>query len=499
MKFGARPLTSALFLAVALKASAAVLYVDVNGATPSPPYTNWATAARVIQDAVDAASAGDEIVVTNGTYATGGRTAFGFVVNRVAVRTPLNVRSVNGPQFTFIQAYPVPITTNGAPPMRCVSLTNGASLFGFTLSNGLTTNTVAPDGDGSGAGVSGDYYSGGYVANCVLSSNSASGSGGGAHGVTMSNCVLTGNSAYTGGGAGVSELQNCTVVSNSASGGGGGAISCSLNGCIITANWAGVGGGAAYSNLRNCTVVANSAGAGGGISFFGDSKGASFAYNCIIYSNTAPSFPNYATPFLYYCCTTPDPGALGPWPNGNITNAPLFVDPANGDFHLQPNCACINAGNNAYVTTATDLDGNPRISGGTVDIGAYEFQNPASIISYAWLQEYGLPTDGSGDFTDPDGDGMNNWKEWRCGTNPTNALSFLGMLPPSPGSNSLGITVNWMSVGGITYYLQRSTNLATQPLFSTIQSNILGQAITTSYEDTNAAGAGPFLYRVGVQ
>src|SRR5436309_11055652 len=87
----------------ALNASATVRYVDVNSANPTPPYTNWATAATNIQDAVDAAVMGDEIAVTNGIYGTGGRaTAGDTTINRVAVDKPLSLRSINGPQFTAI-------------------------------------------------------------------------------------------------------------------------------------------------------------------------------------------------------------------------------------------------------------------------------------------------------------------------------------------------------------------------------------------------------------
>src|SRR5262249_49331385 len=154
--------------------------------------------------------------------------------------------------------------------------------------------------------------------------------------------------------------------------------------------------------------------------------------------NMAPSGSNHNGPKMNNCCTVPLLGS-------GTTNDPLFVNLAAGDLHLQSNSPCINSGNNGYVTVGTDVDGNPRIIAGNVDIGAYEFQTPASLLSYAWAQQYGLAVDGSADYADSDGDGMNNWQEWRASTVPTNAASLLQMSLTSVTVGS-SVALSWQSV-----------------------------------------------------
>ena len=128
-------------------------------------------------------------------------------------------------------------------------------------------------------------------------------------------------------------------------------------------------------------------------------------------------------------------------------------------------------------------------------ISSHEFQNPSSVLSYAWAHQYGLSTVGGADYDDPDHDGMNNWQEWRCLTNPTNAASVLRVVSALPAGTNVNVT--WQSVLGVNYLLERSTNVAV-PLFSPLATNLLGQALTTTYTDTNAASLPRGLYRVGV-
>ena len=171
------------------------------------------------------------------------------------------------------------------------------------------------------------------------------------------NCTLTGNLASYGGGAYFGTLNNCTLTGNSVTGQDG---------------W---GGGACNGTLNNCTLSGNSAtgqyGCGGGA--YGSTMN-----NCIVYYNTASYGGNNNSGRLNYCCTTPMPaGGVG-----NLTNAPLFVA-TNGwsNLRLQASSPCINAGNNADAPGLIDLDGNPRITSGTVDMGAYEFSPPVILVT----------------------------------------------------------------------------------------------------------------------
>ena len=498
-------------------------YVDAQGTNPVMPFATPTTAATNLQSAVDKAMAGGTVVVNDGVYAPFG------------VGKPLNIHSVHGSAAT---------TVDGGGGQRCVSLDSGASLAGFTITNGadyvgagvycastaeVVSNCVLA-GNAASDSAGGAYQ--GTFNNCVFAGNTATylyapdwgynGRGGGAYQSVLNDCVLTGNSGYQGGAANSSTLNRCLVNNNGApysnlSGGGygGGVWSGTASNCIFSGNNGNYGGGACYASLANSVVQGNAAAIGGGeyastlvnctvvgnaaYGYYGGVGGGALGgnlTNCIIYYNSAVwDDGNCDGSTLDHCCTT----SVTPGPGNNIANEPRFVDYANGNLQLQSNSPCINSGYNPAAMLSTDLGGNPRIQGGTVDLGAYEYQNPSSILGYAWAQQYGLPTDGSADHADTDHDGMDNRQEWMAGTNPTNAVSVLKMLTPVSTNRAAGIIVSWQSVNTVSYYLQRSSNLSTQPAFATIQSDLAGQSGTTSYADTNAAGGGPFFYRVGVQ
>ncbi len=215
---------------VLLRAPGDVYYVDAASTNPVPPYASWATAAQVIQDAINAADTkGATVLVADGIYSTGSTPSpNAFCGNRVLVTNELSVRSVHGASRTII---------DGAGG-RCVFLTTNTLIEGFTLRNGGSSSWYGLPRDGEGGGV---FSLGGMVSRCILRDNrSHFAPGGGLSGGTARNCLILGNEAEhdAGGSAVNATLLQCTLTENIAySTASGAAAGCDLRGCIVYSNW----------------------------------------------------------------------------------------------------------------------------------------------------------------------------------------------------------------------------------------------------------------------
>jgi predicted outer membrane repeat protein len=248
--------------------------------------------------------------------------------------------------------------------------------------------------------------------------------------VTLFNNTFTGNLADIGGGAvcsGTVILSNNTFTGNSATSSGGGGYAggyynssggtMTLSGNIFQQNSAALSGGGIYAlgqsiNLLDNLVVNNSQGSsssqGGGIwvdatsnlfminntvtgnTSAGSGGGAAYVvtgtvellnvYNNIIWGNSASG--NGGDVYLagtgqkkVFDFNDVD-SMYGVWDIAatNIDLSPQFFNPVSGDYHTQNTSPCIAAGTtNAPSLPATDLDGNPRIANGAVDLGCYEY------------------------------------------------------------------------------------------------------------------------------
>jgi len=193
---------------------------------------------------------------------------------------------------------------------------------------------------------------------------------------------------------GAATIERNAIIGNSSFLGGGVFLDASrlrLSNNLIAANRAFERGGGIYhfqgeAIIVNNTIVANWAEYVGGI-YRENGAGAGPAKNCILWGNGDDLYGLVAS---YSCIEGDDPG------EGNIHFDPQFIDPEEGDYRLGSNSPCRNAGNtvNALDVTVSDtkegvlvswssgddLDGNPRLSGNAVDMGAYEFQEgPPSL------------------------------------------------------------------------------------------------------------------------
>ena len=369
-------------------------YVAIDSPDPTYPFISWHTAAQSIQEAIEAASDGDTVYVTNGVYQAGwtehetGRT-------RVIVDKGIRLQSVNGPEHTTIRGnkeYPWP------PYSRCITLDHiEADLAGFTLregyANGLTygggalilnmnimSNCIVSDcySPGSGGGVclwGANGKGNGFLTSSIISGNRTSWSGGGiaiqwGSKFKMENCIISNNtSLHKGGGMVIDncvQVRNCLVVHNDGSNFGGGIV---------------LGNG---SKMHNCTIENNTASRGGGVSFDATAGRASI-YNSIFHYNVPDNFSaerlSAGKPYtVEYCFTTALPPILTST-EGSMTHAPQYLYPHGGDYRLASQSPCINGGATFdWMVGSMALNNTNRILFGQPDIGCYEFDDSPELL-----------------------------------------------------------------------------------------------------------------------
>jgi hypothetical protein len=234
--------------------------------TPGPLYVpaDYPT----IQSAIDAATAGYEIVVALGTY----NEAINF--HGKAIR----LCSSAGPGMTIIDASGL-----NASVVTCNSGEGGDTILeGFTVTGGNASNGGGMYNTGSSP----------TVTNCIFTANTASRGGGMLNNQsdpTVTDCTFSGNSAGQSGGGMYNDtgssptVTDCTFTGNTALAyNGGGMYSCAesdptVTDCIFTSNEAGSYGGGMHSSgctptVTNCTFNGNTAGQwGAGMSHYASS------------------------------------------------------------------------------------------------------------------------------------------------------------------------------------------------------------------------------------
>ncbi len=268
------------------------------------------------------------------------------------------------------------------------------------------------------------------VESCSFTGNTAEFGAGldivGDQAVAVSGCSFTGNLANSsGGGLLVSadapvDVLNCSFERNEAypgtAYGGGGLLifagDLAVVNSVFSANTGQPYGGAIWAQgtsttlaVVNCTVGGNTSDSGGGLGTWNLAAEA-VVTNCVIWGNQDSggmdeSAQVFGTTAVTYSCIQGLDALAG---NGNVGDDPLFVRAPypdlddSGDLRLSRGSPGIDMGTNTTnpPLPATDLDGDPRILNGTVDMGAYEGEQQALFVEPGILA---IPEGGTNTFT----------------------------------------------------------------------------------------------------
>lgn len=343
-----------------------------------------------IQAAIDAAVAGDEVVVAPGTYVERLNTAGKAITVRstdpsdpsVVAATVLDaggagsaIRIVSGERYDTV--------------IDGLTITGGSASLGGGLEIALSDPTIRrcvitgnQAGKGGGAYL---YVSAALFDRCRFEANDAE-EGGAVHAYAVSSlrfdgCTFVDNTAQAGAAirartASVRVLDS--VIRDNVAAGDGGAYAGSgaeieVVSSLVAGNRA--ASGAAFHviddgvHARNATIVGNVA-TGTNVGSVGSGFQTQLIFdNSIVRENGPQPFDGWLTPLGRF--SNIEGGAAG---DGNIDADPLFVDPGKGDYRLAAGSPSEDAGADGRTASfdLRDLGGTPRIQGDAVDQGAYE-------------------------------------------------------------------------------------------------------------------------------
>ncbi len=350
----------------------AVLCTGFAGAAQyNVPSSDFAT----IQQAINACTDGDRVVIAEGTFS-------GFGNINVSFRgKAITVRSVDPDDPAVVAATVIDVQKMGS----------GFAFFSGEGQDSVLEGVTIINANGIMGGGIYCLNSSPTIRNCVIADNTAIFSGGGIFcdksSPAIVNCRITGNNAGTGGGLyaimGAPRIVNCLFEGNTASQAGAMQF-WDADGAVVI----------------NSTVVGNAASNGSAVNVFGESRVS--LTNSLFRGNVASQGAlvtstirvaaqrGGARTLVAYCNVdnfdtnvTADAVSTVELGLGNMDEDPMLVLAGaldlqgvytQGDLHLQRGSPCIDAGDPGFIALPgqTDMDGQARVSGTAVDIGADE-------------------------------------------------------------------------------------------------------------------------------